>query len=59
VKEWSDTISYMKRCIRTNFWVKDRDLRFNSKIKWNKKQAWHGAEREKQSNCLTWLLYMS
>jgi hypothetical protein len=49
----------MKRCIRTDCQVKDRDLRLNSKIKWNKEQAWHRAEREKQSNWLTWLLYMS
>jgi hypothetical protein len=33
VREWSDTISYMKRCIRTDCQVKDRDLRLNSKIK--------------------------
>jgi hypothetical protein len=33
VREWSDTISYMKRCIRTDCQVKDRDSRFNSKIK--------------------------
>jgi hypothetical protein len=59
VRECSDTISYMKRCVRTDCRVKDRDSRFNSKIKWNKKQVWHGAEREKQSNRLTWLLYMS
>jgi hypothetical protein len=60
VREWSDAItSYMKRCIRTDCRVKDRDSRLNSKIKWNKKQLWHGAEREKQSNQLTWLLYMS
>jgi hypothetical protein len=59
VREWSDTITYMKRCIRTDCRVKDRYSRLNSKIKWNKKQAWHGAEREKQSNQLTWLLYMS
>jgi hypothetical protein len=53
-------ISYVKRCIRTDCQVKDtRDLRLNSKIKWNKKQSWHGAEREKQSNQLTWLLYIS
>jgi hypothetical protein len=31
----------------------------NSKTTWNKKQAWHGAEREKQSIQSTWLLYMS
>jgi hypothetical protein len=49
----------MKRCIRTDCQVKDRDLRLNSKIKWNKEQVWHRAEREKQSNWLTWLLYMS
>ncbi len=59
VREWSDTISYMKRCIRTNCQVKDRDSGLNSKIKSNKKQAWHGAEREKQSSQLMWLLYMS
>jgi hypothetical protein len=47
VREWSNTISYMKRCNRTDCWVKDRDSRLNSKRKWNKKQAWHGAEREK------------
>jgi hypothetical protein len=33
VREWSNTISYMKRCIRTDCQVKDRDLRLNSKIK--------------------------
>jgi hypothetical protein len=33
VREWSNTISYMKRCIRTDCQVKDRDSRFNSKIK--------------------------
>jgi hypothetical protein len=33
VREWSDTISYMKRCVRTDCPVKDRDLRLNSKIK--------------------------
>jgi hypothetical protein len=33
VREWSDTISYMKRCIRTDCRVKDRDSRLNSKIK--------------------------
>jgi hypothetical protein len=94
VREWSNTISYMKRCDRlsregqrfeiksrteedaleewgngaiqsatwrgaTDCHVKDRDSRLNSKMKWNKKQAWHGGEREKQSNRLTWLLYMS
>jgi hypothetical protein len=32
-REWSDTISYMKRCVRTDCQVKDRDLRLNSKIK--------------------------
>jgi hypothetical protein len=31
--EWSNTISFMKRCIRTDCQVKDRDLRLNSKIK--------------------------
>jgi hypothetical protein len=39
VREWSDTISYMKRCVRTDCRVKDRDSRLNSKIKWNKKQV--------------------
>jgi hypothetical protein len=24
VREWSNTISYMKRCIRTNCWVKQK-----------------------------------
>ncbi len=38
VREWSNTISYMKRYIRTNCQVKDRDSRLNSKRKWNKKQ---------------------
>jgi hypothetical protein len=33
VREWGNTISYMKRCIRTDCQVKDRDSRFNSKIK--------------------------
>jgi hypothetical protein len=33
VRECSDTISYMKRCIRTDCRVKDRDSRFISKIK--------------------------
>jgi hypothetical protein len=34
VREWSDMISYVKRCIRTDCQVKDtRDLRLNSKIK--------------------------
>jgi hypothetical protein len=34
VREWSDTIRYMKKCIRTDCPVKDRgDLRLNSKIK--------------------------
>jgi hypothetical protein len=33
VREWSDTISYMKRCIRTDCQVKERDSRLNSKIK--------------------------
>jgi hypothetical protein len=33
VREWNDTISYMKRCIRTDCRVKDRDSRLNSKIK--------------------------
>jgi hypothetical protein len=58
VREWSNTISYIKRCIRTDCQVKDRDSRLNSKIKWNKKQVWHGEEREKQRNQLMWLLYM-
>jgi hypothetical protein len=39
--------------------VKDRDSRLNSKIKRNNKQAWHEAEKGKQSNQLMWLLYMS
>jgi hypothetical protein len=33
VSKWSDTISYMKRHVRTDCQVKDRDLRLNSKIK--------------------------
>jgi hypothetical protein len=33
VREWSDTISYMKRCVRTDCRMKDRDSRLNSKRK--------------------------
>jgi hypothetical protein len=33
VREWSDTISYVKKCVRTDCGVKDRDSRLNSKIK--------------------------
>jgi hypothetical protein len=42
-------------------WLLSEGQRFEIqfKKKWNKKQAWHRAEREKQSNRLTWLLYMS
>jgi hypothetical protein len=33
VREWSHTISYMKRCARIDCQVKDRDSEFNAKIK--------------------------
>jgi hypothetical protein len=32
VREWSNTISYMKRCIRTDCQVKDREIEFKNKM---------------------------
>jgi hypothetical protein len=48
VRECSNTISYMKICIRTDCQVKDRDLRFNSKI--NETRSRCGTEQKEKSN---------